>query len=120
MYKFLGALCVLTSLAGCVKLQILPEDTVQNSIDAGKNLYTEYKLEKSGGEKREFSKQLVIADFDSTTEAETACLSELKLNVTKQSVKKAPEFLSEKLVVVPESNGSILECRIEAYVWVKS
>ena len=47
-------------LLGCVKVNLLPEDTVKNSFKAGKNLYDESRLKRQGAEKREYSKQVIL------------------------------------------------------------
>jgi hypothetical protein len=99
-------------LSGCVKVNILPEDAVKNSIRAGKSIYDEAKLKREGGEKREYSKQVKLSEFSSNEEAENYCFQALRKKLTFDSSKRAPVIISEKILILDGQNSNLIECQI--------
>lgn len=110
---FIG--CVVVS--GCVKLQILPDDTVKNTIRTTKNLYDEAKLKRSGGERRSYARQVRILEYATQVDAETGCVAGLLQKAAAESSNSRVEKVSET-VSIPESGDSgVIACELIAYVW---
>lgn len=93
---------------------MLPENTVKKTIKASKDLYSESKLKRSGGEKRLFSSEVPIAKYDSKTEAEGVCFDGLIQRITNVSSAKSPKIIKESASIV---QADTLKCEIEAFIW---
>ncbi|WP_075188390.1 hypothetical protein [Teredinibacter haidensis] len=113
VYVFVSVLL----LAGCVKVNLLPEDAVKNSIKAGKNIYDESKLKHKGGKKREYSKQVLISDFPNREESEKECFDELKSKLSSESNSREAVIVSERAVIIDGVNNNVIECQLVGYVW---
>ncbi|WP_025820349.1 hypothetical protein [Shewanella marina] len=106
------------ALSACVKMQVLPEDGIQKSINAGKGIYTDTKMLITGGVKKSVSKQVNREDYENITEAEQTCLDSLKQRLIAESTENPVEILYEKIAIVTDQE-KIIECQIEAYIWPK-
>lgn len=106
------------ALSACVKMQVLPEDGIQKSINAGKGIYTDTKMLITGGVKKSVSKQVNREDYENITEAEQTCLDSLKQRLIAESTENPIEILYEKIAIVTDQQ-KIIECQIEAYIWPK-
>ena len=106
------------ALSACVKMQVLPEDGIQKSINAGKGIYTDTKMLITGGVKKSVSKQVNREDYENITVAEQTCLDSLKQRLIAESTENPIEILYEKIAIVTDQQ-KIIECQIEAYIWPK-
>lgn len=115
----IGILAVVFALltTGCVKVQLLPEDAVKNTWNAGKNMYDERKLKKDGGEKREFSIQIGISDYSSRGNAEESCMMSLRDRLESESTKRESVILEERVFIVDGLENNVIECQIVGFVW---
>ena len=115
-----GAIAVMLTvlMTGCVKVQLLPEDAVKNTWKAGKNMYDERNLTKDGGEKKEYSSQVVISDHPSRAEAEISCMDTLKERLQIESTEREYIITSEKVFVVDGLESDVIECQIVGFVWL--
>ena len=104
-------------LVGCVKVNILPQDTVKNSIAAGKTIYDETKLKRDGGKKRVYSKQVVVTEYANKTEAEETCIAALKTKLTDESIVREAVVTTERVIVVDGFANNTIECQITGFVW---
>lgn len=114
----LVALATLTT--GCVKVQLLPEDVVKNTWEAGKNLYDERKIKNDGGEKKEYSSQINISDYSSRTDAETSCMESLKNRLKIESTEREPIITSEKIFIADGLENKVIECQAIGFIWQKT
>ena len=113
-----GAIIIVSALTmGCVKVQLLPEDAVKNTWKAGKNMYDDRKLKKDGGEKRDYSSQVVISDYPSRADAEISCIAPLKERLKAESTEKEPVVTSEKAFIVDGLDNNVIECQVTGFVW---
>ena len=106
------------ALSACVKMQVLPEDGIQKSINADKGVYTDTKMLITGGVNKSVSKQVNREDYKNITEAEQTCLDSLKQRLIAESTENPVEILYEKIAIVPDQE-QVIECQIEAYIWPK-
>ena len=104
-------------LSGCVKVNLLPEDAVKNSIKAGKNIYDESKLKRQGGKKREYSKQVLVSDFPNRDESEQECFKELKYKLSSESNRRQAVIVSERVIIVDGVENNVIECQLVGFVW---
>lgn len=104
-------------LSGCVKLNLLPEDVVKNSFKAGKGMYDESKLKRQGGEKREFSKQVLVSEYPGKDDAEKYCSLNLRTKLIEESPNKEPVVISEKVIFVDGMQLNVIECQLVGFVW---
>lgn len=116
--RFILIACVALFLNACVKVQVLPKDTVKNTFRAGKNLYDETKLKRQGATKREYSSQEVVADHPSRKQAEASCISMLKERLKQESTKQDAIVSSESAMLVGDSSDRVIECQVTGYVWL--
>lgn len=105
------------SLVGCVKVKILPDNAVRNTYDASKELISKTKLKRSGGLEREYSKQLLVSDYESQDQAEAVCDEKLTVLIQNESPRKAPVVLSRKHVLISLESHLTIECSVVAYIW---
>ena len=106
-------------LSGCVKVNLLPEDTVMNAIEAGKSFYDEASMKKRGGVRREYSKQVSVGDYASKEAAEADCILSLKTKLNQASATIPAPIVSERIVIVPGSYNTIVECKVVGFIWPK-
>ena len=118
----IGAIAVISTvlMTGCVKVQLLPEDAVKNTWKAGKNMYDERNLKKDGGEKKEYSSQVVISNYSSRAVAEISCMETLKERLQIESTEREYIITSEKVFVVDGLENDVIECQVVGFVWLKS
>jgi hypothetical protein len=105
--------------AGCVRVNLFPEDAVKNSIRASKDIYDESKLKKSGAVKKQYTKQVVVSDYSDRNTAEIACIADLKNKIAGESIHKEPVVISEKIALITEGASQLVECQISGYIWTK-
>lgn len=105
------------SLSGCVKLKILPDNAIERTFGAGVDLYDGVKYKKQGAVKREYNRQVGIAEYSDRKEAESSCIKTLTDDLFKDSPGRAPVTVSEKVIIVPKTNNEIIECKLVGYVW---
>lgn len=119
MSPLLRPLCCIAVLAlgGCIKLQVLPEESIQQGVDAGKNLIDQAKLARAGGKKMTLATEVKLAAAANQAAAEQTCLSELKTRATKASSKRAYELVSEKTHLGKRDELEVIGCEILIYVW---
>lgn len=114
----LGLVTVLTiHLGACVNLQILPENSIKNSVEAGKNLIDEAKVKSSGGKKIALSTEYKVEAGQTRPEAEKACLSEIKARASEASPKRNYELVTEKTRLGKNGEAAVVTCEIAAFVW---
>lgn len=112
----LYSLCVL-ALSGCIKLQVLPEDSLQHGVDAGQKLIDQAKLARAGGKKMTLATEVKLTPAVNQGAAEQACLAELKTRATQASSKRAYELVSEKTHLAKRDGLEVIGCEILIYVW---
>lgn len=105
------------NLGACVNLQILPENSIKNSVEAGKNLIDEAKVKSSGGKKMALSSEYKIETGQTRPEAEKACLSEIKARANEASPKRNYELVNEKTRLGKNGEATTLTCEISVFVW---
>ena len=105
------------SLSGCIKLQVLPENSIQHGVDAGKQLIDQAKLARAGGKKMTLATEVKLSAAANQALAEQACLSELKTRATAASPKRAYELVSEKTHLGKNEGLEIIGCEVLIYVW---
>ena len=117
--RLLRPLCCLlvVSLSGCIKLHLLPEDSIQHSVDAGKNLIDQAKLARAGGKKMTLASEVKLSAAATQKAAEQACLAELKTRAAQASSKRAYELVSEKTHLGKTDGIEIIGCEFLIYVW---
>ncbi len=117
MNKLFFILWITILFSGCVKLQILPEDSVKNGISAAKNMYNESSLKRSGGVKKVYLREVVLNAYSSEQEAERACFANLMGRATSESPIREPIIISERAALRQNNQDTVLECQYEAYIW---
>ena len=105
-------------LSACVRVQVIPDGAVSNTIKSGKDLYTEKRMKKKGAIKRVHSTQVNVADHANRAEAEKFCSEVLRSKLAEESTAKAPEVASEKTVQIDAGQADVIECQLVGYVWV--
>lgn len=106
-------LVLLSILGGCVKLKVLPDDVVGKSVKATQNIYNETKLKRSGGVKKNYEREVLTTQYASSLEAETACLTQLKSRINRESPRKPAVILTEKVKPTQQA----IRCQATAFIW---
>lgn len=112
-----ATLLVCVAVAGCVKLQILPDGTVENTIKSTKDIYEESRLKRSGGEKRHYSRQVNASEYETQVDAEIDCIAGLLQKATGESASRAAEKVSETVSMSEMNELKVIDCQLVAYVW---
>ena len=106
------------TLSGCLKVQVIPDGAISNTIKSGKSMIDEKRMKKKGAIKRVHSTQVNIADHASRVEAEQFCSEVLRSKLAEESTAKAPEVASEKTVQIDAGEADVIECQLVGYVWI--
>jgi|GEM_PF-3479049 len=109
--------CLVISLSGCVKVQILPEHSIERGVDAGKDLIDQAKLARSGGKKMTLATEVKLSSAPQQAAAEQACLAELTARATAASSKRSYEQVSQKTFLAKRDGIDVVGCEILIYTW---
>lgn len=105
------------ALGGCIKLQVLPEDSIQHSVDAGKSLIDQAKFSRSGGKKMTLANEVKLTAGVEQLVARQACLAELTARAQEASSRRAYEVVSEKTHLGKRDALEFIGCELVVYVW---
>jgi hypothetical protein len=96
---------------------MLPENSVKNGVDAGKNLVDQARYVHSGGKKITLATEVKLTADITQSNAEKLCLAELRNRATAASSKRPYELVSEKTSIANRSGTEVVGCEISVYVW---
>lgn len=101
--------------AGCVKVEVKPEEIVSDAVNASKSVYSSVQRKRDGLEERRFSHKMAIEA--NTTDPDTArnCLIYLRQLVNDSSENKA-KILEESTELIKTDNGKTMVCHIRAAI----
>lgn len=113
---FLTSMALFLALSGCVKYQLLPDDTIEDTFDSTKQLYDEHKLKRTGAKKREYAIELEAKPQD-WTQSSKECFDLVNQRAAEQS-SRPPAVVKESSKF--DKTAGVVQCQITAYIWPKA
>jgi hypothetical protein len=95
----------------------LPENSIKNGVDAGKNLVDQARYARAGGKKITLAGEVKLTAGLTQNDAEKLCLAELKNRADAASSKRVYELASEKTTIANHGGTEVVGCEILIYVW---
>jgi|GEM_PF-6406767 len=101
--------------SACVKFEIKPGSVVEDTVEAGKDLYHTLKRKRSGEEERVYTHSLPSLSEEDDTANIGKCKAQLKANI-EQSSEKLSKVLSESSGLEGSGESRKMTCEMKVLV----
>jgi len=115
MFKTAVCMGTIILLTACLKLQVNADGVVEDTVSAGKSLYTTIKHKKDGTEERVYTPSIELASETDEQQAGKECLEYLTKTMDVNADKK-PQILETSTEIIKADSGNTLKCSIRAVV----